>query len=113
MRAKAKWPGPDGKIKPDLFDGDPLRRQAVVGAVDHVDIFGHGPGDYLVMQGDMANLFGMDTQDLLDSCVALFLVDFHLDLVDELIDFGVGIAPKIKGTVGPFAWTVNQALQGV
>src|SRR5699024_6146237 len=86
---------------------------AVVSTVYDVDVFRHGPRNNLVMQRNMPELISMDAQYLGNGLVTLVIIDFHFDLLNEFVDLGIGITPKVKRSIGSFARTVNQALQGV
>src|SRR5690606_38953031 len=96
-----------------LFDGDPFHRQPVISAVHHIDVLAHCPGNDLIVQRDMAEFLCMNSQCLADGFSALGVVGFSLDLVDELVDFRVGVTPIVERAVGTFTLAGDQALQGV
>src|SRR5690606_35808367 len=79
----------------------------------NVHVLAHGPRNDLIMQWDMTKFLSVNAQSLLDGFSPLSVVGFGLDLVDELIDFRIGITAVVEGAVSPFALAANQALQGV
>ena len=59
----------------------PVEQDRVVGALHHLDLLGHAPGQRLLVQRDVAGLVVADLEGLRDQLVALGVVGLDQDLV--------------------------------
>ena len=73
----------------------PLEAHLVVGALRHLHLLRHAPGQRLLVQRDVAVIVDADLEGLLDHLVALGLVRLDQDLVGQLVELRVAVAAEV------------------
>src|SRR5258706_1976388 len=97
-----------------LLDLHPLHLQGIVREVDHAHVRAHRPRDDLEVDLDMADVRAVDRRDLVSDGRPLLDVDLGLQLVDPLVDLGIGIpAPVVVAVGGLGHQRARKALQRV
>src|SRR5208282_5619793 len=79
-----------------LFDLHPVPVEHVVRKLNQAHVILHAPGQGLLVERDVAELLLMDLERLADFGLALLGVDLALDLSDQLVDLGVGVAAVVE-----------------
>ncbi len=79
-----------------VFLLDPIEEDLIIRPLGDLDLLRHAPSQRLLVQWNKSSLLVNDPERLRDQVVALFEIGLNEDLLVQLIDLGVAVAPVIE-----------------
>src|SRR5690606_2563998 len=79
-----------------VFLLDPIEEDLIIRPLGDLDLLRHAPSQRLLVQRNKSSLLVNDPERLRDQVVALFEIGLNEDLLVQLINLGVAVAPVIE-----------------